>query len=65
MAQTHGMVVDETRDDRGLQTPHVELAYSNSGISASGLAPNEILVCRLLRLPFTGFERAYGVGHQN
>ena len=42
MAQMLAMVVNERQDDWDLHLPHVEFAYKNSVIAATGLAPNEV-----------------------
>ena len=64
MAQMLAMVVNERQDDWDLHLPHVEFAYSNSVSAATGLAPNEVHMGRLLRLPLTGFDRTGVVGHR-
>ena len=60
-----GMVVDERQDDWVLQLPHVEFTYNNSVSVATGLAPNEVHMGRLPRLPLTVFERTRVAGHQS
>ena len=45
--------------------PHVEFAYNNSVSAATGLAPNEVHLGRLPRLPLTVFDRTGVVGHQS
>ena len=57
MAQMLAMVVNEQQDDWDLRLPQVEFAYNNSVSAATGLAPNEIHMGRLPRLPLTVFER--------
>lgn len=53
MAQMLAMVVYEKLDDWGVHLPHVEFAYIDSVSVATGLAPNEVHMNRLLRLPMT------------
>ena len=65
MAQMLAMVVNERQDDWDSQLPYVEFAYNNSVSAATGLAPSEIHMGRLPRLPVTGFDRADVVGHQS
>ena len=65
MAQMLAMVVNERQDDWDLQLPHVEFAYNNSVSAATGLAPNEVHMGRLPRLPLTVFERTGVAGHQS
>ena len=64
MAQMLAMV-NERQDDRDLQLPHVEFAYNNSVSVATGLAPNEVHMGRLPRLPVTVFERTGVAVHQS
>ena len=65
MAQILAMVVNERQDDWDLQLPHVEFAYNNSVSAATGLAPNEVHIGILPRLPLTVFERTGVAGHQS
>ena len=65
MAQMLAMVVNERQDDWDLHLPHVEFAYNNSVSAAAGLAPNEVHMGRLPRLPLAVFDRTGVVGHQN
>ena len=65
MALMLAMVVNERQDDWDLQLHHVEFAYNNSVSAATGLAPNEVHMGRLPRLPLTVFERAGVAGHQS
>ena len=44
---------------------HVEFAYNNSVSAATGLAPNEVHMGRLPRLPLTIFERTGVFGNQS
>ena len=59
------MVVNERQDDWDLQLPHVEFAHNNSVSAATGLAPNEVHMGRLPRLPLTVFEGTGVAGHQS
>ena len=63
MAQMLAMVVNERQDDWDLRLPHVEFVYNISVSAATGLAPNEIDMGRLPRLPLTVFERTGVAGH--
>ena len=65
MAQMLAMVCNEHQNDWDVHLPHVEYAYNNSVSAATGLAPNEVHIGRLLRLPLTVFDRSYGGTHQN
>ena len=65
MAQMLAMVVNERQDDWDAHWPHVEFAYNNSVSTATGLAPNEVHMNRLNRLPLTVFEHPYARGHQS
>ena len=65
MAQMLAMVVNEQQDDWDLQLSHVGFAYNNSVSAASGLAPNEVHMGRLPRLPLAVFERTGVEGHQS
>ena len=65
MAQMLAMVVNERQDDWDAHLPHVEFAYNNSVSAAAGLAPNEVHMNRLPRLPLTVFEHPYARGHQS
>ena len=65
MAQMLAMVVNERQDDWDLRLPHVEFAYDNSVSAATGLAPNEVHMGRLPRLPLTVFERTGVPGRQS
>ena len=65
MVQMLAMVVNERQDDWDLHLPHVEFAYNNSASAATGLAPNEVHMGRLPRLPLTVFDRTGVVGHQS
>ena len=65
MAQMLTMVCNEHQIDWDVHLPHVEYAYNNSVSAATGLAPNEVHMGRLPRLPLTIFDRSYGGMHQN
>ena len=66
MAQMLAMICNERQNDWDVHLPHVEYAYNNSVVSAAtGLAPNEVHIGRLPRLPLTVFYRSYGGAHQN
>ena len=65
MAQMLAMVVNELQNNWIEQLPHVEFAYNNSISAATGLAPNQVHMGRLPRLPLTIFERTGVAGHQS
>ena len=65
IAQMLAMVVNERQDDWNLHLPHVKFTYNNSISAATGLAPNEVPMGRLPRLPLTIFDRTGVVGHQS
>ena len=65
MAHMLAMVVNERQNDRDLHLPNVEFAYNNLVSAAMGLAPNEVHMGRLPRLPLTVFDRTGVVGHQS
>ena len=65
MAQMLAMDVNRQQDDWDLRLPHVEFAYNNSVSAATGLAPNEVHMGRLPRLPRTMFKRTGVVEHQS
>ena len=58
-------MVNELQNNWDLQLPHVEFAHNNSVSAATGLAPNEVHMGRLSRLPLTSFERTGVFGHQS
>ena len=64
-AQMLATVVIELQNNWDEQLPHVELAYYNSVSAAAGLAPNEVHMGRLPRLPLASFERTGVDGHQS
>ena len=49
-------MVNEQQTDWDEQLPHVESAYNNSVNAATGLAPNEVHIGRLPRLPLSIFN---------
>ena len=59
------MVVNERQDGWDLQLPLIEFAHNNSVSAVTGLAPNEVHMGRLSRLPLTVFERTGVAGHQS
>ena len=65
MAQMPAMVVNERQNDCDAQLPHVDIDYNNSVSAATGLAPNEVHMGRLQRLPLTIFDRSGVAGHQS
>ena len=65
MAQMLAMVVNERQGDWDLHLPHVELSYNDSVSAATGLAPNEVHMGRLPRLPRAVFDRTGVLGHQS
>ena len=65
IAQMLSMMVNERQDDWDLCLPHIQAAFNNSVNAATGLAPNEIHLGRMPRLPFTIFERDNIGGHQS
>ena len=65
MAQMLPMVCNGHQNDWDAHLPHVEYAYNNSASAATGLAPNEVHIGRLPRLPLTVFDRFYGGAHQS
>ena len=56
MALMLAMVVNELQNNWDVQLPHVEGAYNNSVNAATGIAPNEVNIGRLPRLPLTIFD---------
>ena len=59
------MVVNERQDGWDLQLPLIEFAHNNSVSAVTGLAPNEVHMGRLSRLPLTVFERTGVAGHES
>ena len=58
IAQMLAMVVNERQNDWDLHLPRVKFAYSNSVSAATGLAPNEAHISRLLHLPLAVLSTA-------
>ena len=58
-------MVNELQNNWDEQLPHVEFAYNNAVSVTTGLAPNEVHMVRLPRLPLTVFECAEVAGHQS
>ena len=58
MAQMLAMVCNKHQNDWDGHLPHVEYAYNNSVSAATGLAPNEVHIGRLPRLPLTVSNRS-------
>ena len=58
MAQMLAMVCNEHQNDWGIHLPHVEHAYNNFVIAATGLAQNEVYVGRLPHLPYGGAHQS-------
>ena len=65
LAQMLSMVGNENQTDWDLLLPHVSSAYNNSVNAATGLAPNEVHIGRLPRLPLSVFEPDNVGGHQS
>ena len=65
MARMLAMVCNEHQNDWDAHLPHVEYAYNNSVNAATGLAPNEVHIGRLPRLPLAVFDRSHGGAHQS
>ena len=65
MAQMLAMVVNEQQHDWDVRLPHVEFAFNNSVSAATGLAPHEVHMGRVPRLPLTVFEHTEVAGHQS
>ena len=59
------MVVNKRQDDRDAHLPHVLFTHNKSVGAAIGLAPSEVLMNRLPRLPLTIVEHHYAGGHQS
>ena len=65
MAQMLAMVCNKHKNDWDAHLPHVEYAYNNSVNAATGLAPNEVHIGRLPRLPLAVFDRSHGGARQS
>ena len=59
------MVVNDRQDDWDLHLPPAEFTYNNSVSAATGLAPNEVHIDRLSRLPMMISDRTGVVEHQS
>ena len=64
MAQMLAMAVNDLGNNWDKQHADVEFSYNNSVSATKGLAPNEVHMSRLPRLPLTIFERAGVAGHK-
>ena len=60
MVQMLAMVCNEHQSDWDVYLPQDEHAYNKSVSVTTGLAPDEIYIGRLPRLPFAVFDRYYG-----
>ncbi|CAB1117464.1 unnamed protein product [Ectocarpus sp. CCAP 1310/34] len=56
MAQMLAVFVKEQQNDWYVHLPHVEFAYNNSVDQSTGLAPNEVHIGRIQRLPLSVFD---------
>ena len=65
MAQMLAVSVNERQNDWDVVLPHIEFAYNNSVSQATGLAPNEVHIGRLPRLPLSLFDHPAVGGHQS
>ena len=65
MARMLAMVGDEQQPDWDIQLPHVESACNNSVSGATGLAPNEVHMGNLPRLPSIVFDLPNIGGYQS
>ncbi|CAB1098288.1 unnamed protein product [Ectocarpus sp. CCAP 1310/34] len=65
MAQMLAVVVNEQQNEWDVHLPHVEFAYNNSVNQSTGLAPNEIHIGRIPRLPLSVFDHPTVGGHQS
>ena len=65
MAQILATVTNERQTDWDLHLPLVQMNYNNSVHVATGLAPNEVHIGRMSRLPLTVFDREPPGGHQS
>ena len=61
----HAMISNEHQHDWDAHLFHVEYAYYNSAIAATGLASNEVYIGRLRRPSLAVFDRSYGGAHQS
>ncbi|CAB1102661.1 unnamed protein product [Ectocarpus sp. CCAP 1310/34] len=65
MAQMLAVVVNEQQNDWDIHLPHVEFIYNNSVNQSTGLAPSEIHIGRIPRLPLSVFDHPTVGGHQS
>ncbi|CAB1119117.1 unnamed protein product [Ectocarpus sp. CCAP 1310/34] len=65
MAQMLAVAVNEQQHDWDIHLPRVEFAYNNPVNQSTGLAPNEIHIERIPRLPLSVFDRHTVGGHQS
>ena len=63
LAQMLSLVISEQHDDWDEWLPYVVQAYNNSVSAATGLAPNEIHLGRMPRLPMTVIDECVVKGH--
>ena len=63
LAQMLSLVISEQQDDWDEWLPCVVQAYNNSVSAATGLAPNEIHLGRMPRLPMTVIDECVVKGH--
>ena len=63
LAQMLSLVISEQQDDWDEWLPYVVQAYNNSVSAATGLAPNEIHLGRMPRLPITAIDECVVKGH--
>lgn len=64
MAQILTVAVNERQTDWDVHLPHIEFAYNNSVSQATGLAPNEVHMGRIPRIPLSVFDHPRVTGHQ-
>ena len=64
LAQMLSLVISEQQDDWDEWLPYVVQAYNNSVSAATGLAPNEIHLGRMPRLPMTVIDECVVKGHK-
>ena len=63
LAQMLSLVISKQQDDWDEWLPHVVQAYNNSVSAATGLAPNEIHLGRMPRLPMAIIDECVAKGH--
>ena len=63
LAQMLSLVINEQQHDWDEWLPYVVQAYDNSVSAATGLAPNEIHLGRMPRLPMTIIDECVVKGH--